>query len=115
MRGRGAHARARALPHRRHDPWRGCPAGRPRGRGVLRRRAGRGARAPGDGRRGGYRRPPAPVGPAAGALVIIDLHAHVLPGVDDGPDTIEECVAAVAAAAEVGVTTLATTPHVRSD
>jgi protein-tyrosine phosphatase len=47
--------------------------------------------------------------------VIIDLHAHVLPGVDDGPDTIEECVAAVAAAAEAGVSVLAATPHVRSD
>jgi protein-tyrosine phosphatase len=47
--------------------------------------------------------------------VIIDLHAHVLPGVDDGPDTIEECVAAVAAAAAAGVSMLAATPHVRSD
>lgn len=45
----------------------------------------------------------------------MDLHAHVLPGVDDGPATIEECVAAVAAAARVGVRTLAATPHVRSD
>lgn len=47
--------------------------------------------------------------------MIIDLHAHVLPAVDDGPDTIEECLAAVAAAADAGVTTLAATPHVRSD
>jgi protein-tyrosine phosphatase len=47
--------------------------------------------------------------------VIVDLHAHVLPGVDDGPATIDECVAAVAAAAEAGVGVLAATPHVRSD
>jgi len=76
---------------------------------------GRRSRPPGDRRRSRYRRPAAPMGAAAGAVVIIDLHAHVLPGVDDGPDTIEECVAAVAAAAEAGVSVLASTPHVRSD
>lgn len=47
--------------------------------------------------------------------MIIDLHAHVLPGVDDGPATADECVAAVAAAAEADVGVLAATPHVRSD
>lgn len=49
------------------------------------------------------------------AAVIVDLHAHVLPGVDDGPETMEECLAAVAAAAAAGVGMLAATPHVRSD
>jgi protein-tyrosine phosphatase len=46
---------------------------------------------------------------------MIDLHAHVLPGIDDGPATLPEAVEAVAAAAREGVRTLAATPHVRPD
>jgi protein-tyrosine phosphatase len=46
---------------------------------------------------------------------VIDLHAHVLPGIDDGPATVAEAVDAVAAAAREGVKTLAATPHVRPD
>ena len=46
---------------------------------------------------------------------MIDLHAHVLPGIDDGPATVAEAVEAVAAAAREGVRMLAATPHVRPD
>jgi protein-tyrosine phosphatase len=46
---------------------------------------------------------------------VIDLHSHVLPGLDDGAATIEEAVAICEAAAADGVTTLAATPHVRHD
>jgi protein-tyrosine phosphatase len=46
---------------------------------------------------------------------MIDLHAHVLPGIDDGPPSVAEAVEAVAAAAREGVRTLAATPHVRPD
>ena len=46
---------------------------------------------------------------------MIDLHAHVLPGIDDGPATITEAVEVMAAAADEGVTVLAATPHVRPD
>ncbi len=46
---------------------------------------------------------------------MIDLHAHVLPGIDDGPATIPEAVGVMAAAAAEGVTVLAATPHVRPD
>lgn len=46
---------------------------------------------------------------------MIDLHAHLLPGVDDGPATVEEAVAVAAAAAAEGVKTLVATPHVRPD
>lgn len=47
--------------------------------------------------------------------VVIDLHAHVLPGIDDGPATVEEAIEVAAAAAREGVRVLAATPHVRPD
>jgi protein-tyrosine phosphatase len=46
---------------------------------------------------------------------LVDIHAHVLPGIDDGPASIEESVAMIAAAVETGITTLAATPHLRGD
>jgi len=46
---------------------------------------------------------------------VIDLHCHVLPGIDDGPDDIDSSVALAEAAAAVGTTVLAATPHARHD
>lgn len=46
---------------------------------------------------------------------MIDLHSHVLPGVDDGASTIEESLAIARAAVADGITVLAATPHVRDD
>jgi protein-tyrosine phosphatase len=43
---------------------------------------------------------------------MIDLHCHVLPGVDDGPETIEEAIALVRRAGEDGIAEIAATPHV---
>jgi protein-tyrosine phosphatase len=43
---------------------------------------------------------------------MIDLHCHVLPGVDDGPATAEASIALVRGAQEDGITTIAATPHV---
>jgi protein-tyrosine phosphatase len=43
---------------------------------------------------------------------MIDLHSHVLPGIDDGPETIEGSVALARAAVAVGIRTLVATPHV---
>ena len=42
---------------------------------------------------------------------MIDLHSHILPGLDDGPQTLEESVAMVRLAAEKGTTDLVATPH----
>jgi protein-tyrosine phosphatase len=42
---------------------------------------------------------------------LIDIHSHVLYGVDDGAETIEESVAMVRMAAEHGTTDLVATPH----
>ncbi len=44
---------------------------------------------------------------------MIDIHAHVLPGVDDGPDTLEESITLVRSAVEQGVTKIIATPHHR--
>ena len=46
---------------------------------------------------------------------MIDLHSHVLPGLDDGPDLMEESIDFVRAAAKQGTTVLAATPHLRDD
>jgi protein-tyrosine phosphatase len=43
---------------------------------------------------------------------VIDLHCHVLPGVDDGPATIEGSLALARAAAAGGTRVLVATPHV---
>ena len=46
---------------------------------------------------------------------MIDLHSHVLPGLDDGAADLEEAVAICRSAADDGITVLAATPHVRHD
>jgi protein-tyrosine phosphatase len=43
---------------------------------------------------------------------MIDLHCHILPGIDDGPPTIEDAIELTRAAAEAGTTTMVATPHV---
>jgi protein-tyrosine phosphatase len=43
---------------------------------------------------------------------MIDLHCHILPGIDDGPGTIEESLALGRAAVALGVRTIVATPHV---
>ena len=42
---------------------------------------------------------------------MVDLHSHILPGLDDGPQTLEECVAMVRIAAQAGTTDIVATPH----
>lgn len=49
---------------------------------------------------------------AASLGCVIDLHAHLLPGIDDGPDTLAQSVALARAFREGGVRTVACTPHV---
>lgn len=56
-----------------------------------------------------FRRPR--VAPLQSASVI-DMHCHVLPGIDDGPQTIEESLAMARVAARAGTRVLVATPHV---
>jgi protein-tyrosine phosphatase len=49
------------------------------------------------------------------AVVRIDLHFHLLPGVDDGPADLGDSLRLARAALEEGTRTVVATPHVRSD
>jgi protein-tyrosine phosphatase len=42
----------------------------------------------------------------------VDLHCHLLPGVDDGPSTLDESIAYARAAVAAGTQTIVATPHV---
>ena len=46
---------------------------------------------------------------------MIDLHTHVLPGVDDGPASMEETIQLARVARRVGIDTLVATPHVSAE
>jgi protein-tyrosine phosphatase len=46
---------------------------------------------------------------------MIDLHTHILPGIDDGPADLSGSLELAAAAEVEGIDTLAATPHVRVD
>ena len=46
---------------------------------------------------------------------MINLHSHILPGIDDGPATLEESLEIARLAAADGVRLIAATPHVRDD
>ncbi len=46
---------------------------------------------------------------------MIDLHVHILPGIDDGPTDLEESLAMARAAVSDGITALVATPHVISE
>jgi protein-tyrosine phosphatase len=52
---------------------------------------------------------PARHNPSIGGF--IDIHAHVLPGIDDGPEELEQSLAMARAAADSGTSTIAATPH----
>ena len=46
---------------------------------------------------------------------MIDLHTHILPGLDDGARTLDEALDMARAFVADGVTAIAATPHVRDD
>ena len=46
---------------------------------------------------------------------MIDLHSHVLPGLDDGPVGEEGALALARLAAQLGTETIVATPHIRDD
>jgi protein-tyrosine phosphatase len=46
---------------------------------------------------------------------LIDLHSHILPGIDDGARSLEDSLDIARAAFAGGITVIAGTPHVRDD
>jgi protein-tyrosine phosphatase len=42
---------------------------------------------------------------------LIDIHCHILPGVDDGPETVEDSLNMAKMAVKSGITTIIATPH----
>ncbi len=46
------------------------------------------------------------------SLIMIDIHCHILPLLDDGPETLGEAVAMAKRAAADGITHIVATPHV---
>ena len=42
---------------------------------------------------------------------MIDIHAHILPAIDDGPKTIEESIEICKVAANDGIKKIVATPH----
>jgi protein-tyrosine phosphatase len=49
------------------------------------------------------------------AMSVIDLHCHLLPGIDDGPRSMDGALALARAQVAAGVSTVAATPHVSWD
>src|SRR3712207_5417491 len=50
--------------------------------------------------------------PGFNVRLVIDLHCHVLPGIDDGPRDAEESLRMAQAALDDGIHTIVATPHV---
>lgn len=46
---------------------------------------------------------------------MIDIHCHILPGIDDGPKTIEESILMAKEAVNQGINTIIATPHHRNN
>jgi len=47
--------------------------------------------------------------------VMVDMHSHVLPGIDDGAQTVEESIVLIRKMMELGITKIIATPHIMMD
>ena len=43
---------------------------------------------------------------------MIDIHTHILPGVDDGATTLDESIRMIQQAVESGISVICATPHI---
>jgi protein-tyrosine phosphatase len=50
-----------------------------------------------------------------GMAGLVDIHSHLLPGIDDGPVGLPDSIRMAQAAVESGIEMMALTPHLRSD
>lgn len=44
---------------------------------------------------------------------VIDLHCHILPGIDDGAPDLADSIAMATQGAEDGIAVICATPHIR--
>ena len=42
---------------------------------------------------------------------LVDIHTHIIPGIDDGSDSVEETFDLLKEAASIGITDIVLTPH----
>jgi protein-tyrosine phosphatase len=47
--------------------------------------------------------------------IMVDMHSHVLPGIDDGAQTVEESIFLVKKMMDVGIKKIIATPHIMAD
>lgn len=52
---------------------------------------------------------------AIGEILKTDMHSHILPGIDDGAQTVEDSIVLIDGLIQLGYTKLIATPHVISD
>lgn len=50
-----------------------------------------------------------------GNFVKVDMHSHLIPGIDDGSKTMEESISLIRSFKELGYKKIITTPHIMSD
>jgi protein-tyrosine phosphatase len=53
--------------------------------------------------------------PTGHAAAVIDLHTHILPGIDDGPETLADAIELARATLAAGVDEVVATPHVSGE
>ncbi len=53
--------------------------------------------------------------PALISRLGVDIHSHLLPGIDDGAQTLDHSIAMIQKFAEIGYKKLITTPHIMAD
>jgi protein-tyrosine phosphatase len=49
------------------------------------------------------------------SMIGTDIHSHLIPGIDDGVQTMEESIHLLAALSDLGIKKVVTTPHIMSD
>src|SRR5580698_7505612 len=47
--------------------------------------------------------------------IVVDMHSHVLPGIDDGAKTPEESIALIRKMMSLGIKRIIATPHIMAD
>src|SRR4051812_2996293 len=45
----------------------------------------------------------------------VDIHSHLIPGIDDGAQTVDDSIAMIEKLMEIGFTSAITTPHIKYD